>query len=141
MGGLGLRKLLASTYLVPDRICKSKANFCFHETILSICRTRSLDKLFNPESLLPPRPTISNLQWISGATHVTPADMDKLSMFSKYYDDCLFIKLTTSCSRRTRPASLQTSDRTDAGRRTCPAHRSAAKYYLLLITTSTWTSR
>ena len=40
--------------------------------------TRSLDKLFNPEALIPPRPTISNLQWISGTTYVTPADMDKL---------------------------------------------------------------
>ena len=40
--------------------------------------TRSLDKLFNPEALIPPRPTISTLQWISGTTYVTPADMDKL---------------------------------------------------------------
>lgn len=40
--------------------------------------TRSLDKLFNPEVLIPPRPTISNLAWISGTQYVTPADMDKL---------------------------------------------------------------
>ncbi|KAG8529200.1 uncharacterized protein KY384_005835 [Bacidia gigantensis] len=40
--------------------------------------TRSLDRIFNPELSVPPRPTISNLQWISGTTHVTPADMDKL---------------------------------------------------------------
>lgn len=40
--------------------------------------TRSLDKLFNPEALIPPRPTISNMQWISGTQYVTPADMDKL---------------------------------------------------------------
>lgn len=40
--------------------------------------TRSLDKLFNPEAIIPPRPTISNMQWISGTQHVTPADMDRL---------------------------------------------------------------
>ena len=38
--------------------------------------TRSLDKLFNPQTLIPPRPTISNLQWMSGTQYVTPADMD-----------------------------------------------------------------
>jgi syntaxin-binding protein 5 len=32
----------------------------------------------NPELLIPPRPTISNLQWIAGTQHVTPADMDLL---------------------------------------------------------------
>lgn len=40
--------------------------------------TRSLDKLFNPLAVIPPRPTISNLAWISGTQYVTPADMDKL---------------------------------------------------------------
>ena len=40
--------------------------------------TRSLDKLFNPEAIIPPRPTISNLQWMSGTTYVSPADMDTL---------------------------------------------------------------
>ena len=38
--------------------------------------TRSLDKLYNPQALIPPRPTISNLQWMSGTQYVTPADMD-----------------------------------------------------------------
>ena len=38
--------------------------------------TRSLDKLFNPQALIPPRPTISNLQWMSGTQYVTSADMD-----------------------------------------------------------------
>ena len=38
--------------------------------------TRSLDKLFNPQALIPPRPTISNLQWMSGTQYVTPSDMD-----------------------------------------------------------------
>ncbi|KAL6709505.1 Lethal(2) giant larvae sro7 [Coniothyrium glycines] len=36
------------------------------------------DRLLNPELLIPPRPTISNIQWISGTQHVTPADMDLL---------------------------------------------------------------
>ena len=37
------------------------------------------DTLLNPQLLIPPRPTISNLQWISGTQYVTPADMDLLS--------------------------------------------------------------
>ncbi|KAL8635851.1 MAG: hypothetical protein Q9228_006697 [Teloschistes exilis] len=40
--------------------------------------TRSLDKLLNLEALIPPRPTISNVQWMTGTLHVTPADMDAL---------------------------------------------------------------
>ncbi|PVI06925.1 hypothetical protein DM02DRAFT_513368 [Periconia macrospinosa] len=39
---------------------------------------RAQDTLMNPELLIPPRPTISNLQWISGTQHVTPEDMDLL---------------------------------------------------------------
>ncbi|SLM36526.1 WD40/YVTN repeat-like-containing domain [Lasallia pustulata] len=39
---------------------------------------RSLDKLFNVEALIPPRPTISNIQWISGTQYVSPSDMDIL---------------------------------------------------------------
>lgn len=39
---------------------------------------RSQDKIFNPEALIPPRPTISNVQWITGTQYVTPADMDTL---------------------------------------------------------------
>lgn len=40
--------------------------------------------LLNPELLIPPRPTISNIQWISGTQHVTPADMDLLSKSLKF---------------------------------------------------------
>ncbi|KAI4174500.1 MAG: hypothetical protein LQ343_002257 [Gyalolechia ehrenbergii] len=40
--------------------------------------TRSLDKLLNVEALIPPRPTISNVEWMTGTLHVTPADMDAL---------------------------------------------------------------
>lgn len=39
---------------------------------------RSKDKLYNPQGLMPPRPTISNLQWISGTQYITPSDMDIL---------------------------------------------------------------
>ncbi|KAK8222124.1 Lethal(2) giant larvae sro7 [Zalaria obscura] len=39
---------------------------------------KSQDRLFNPDALIPPRPTISNLQWISGTQYITPADMDVL---------------------------------------------------------------
>lgn len=39
----------------------------------------SLDKLFNPDALIPARPTISNMQWISGSQYITPSDMDILS--------------------------------------------------------------
>ncbi|KAL9596180.1 MAG: hypothetical protein Q9219_005966 [cf. Caloplaca sp. 3 TL-2023] len=40
--------------------------------------TRSLDKLFNVEAHIPPRPTISNMEWMTGTLHVTPADMEAL---------------------------------------------------------------
>lgn len=36
------------------------------------------DKLINPAALLPPRPTISNMQWLSGTQHVSPTDLDLL---------------------------------------------------------------
>jgi hypothetical protein len=39
---------------------------------------RSKDTIFNPELTIPPRPTISNFQWISGSQYVTPSDMDIL---------------------------------------------------------------
>ncbi|KAI9738215.1 MAG: hypothetical protein M1834_008713 [Cirrosporium novae-zelandiae] len=39
---------------------------------------QSQDQLFNEEALIPPRPTISNLQWISGTQFVSASDMDLL---------------------------------------------------------------
>ena len=39
---------------------------------------RSNDKLFNPQALIPPRPTISTVQWVTGTQYITPADMDVL---------------------------------------------------------------
>jgi len=40
--------------------------------------THSPDRLFNPQALIPPRPTISNLQWVTGTQYITPADLDIL---------------------------------------------------------------
>ena len=36
------------------------------------------DKLVNPEVAVPPRPTISNVQWLSGTQYVSPTDLDVL---------------------------------------------------------------
>ncbi|PSR75821.1 lethal giant larvae like, C-terminal-domain-containing protein [Coniella lustricola] len=36
------------------------------------------DKLVNPEAVVPPRPTISNVQWLSGTQYVSPTDLDLL---------------------------------------------------------------
>ncbi|KXJ89343.1 lethal giant larvae like, C-terminal-domain-containing protein [Microdochium bolleyi] len=36
------------------------------------------DTLINPALVLPPRPTISNVQWISGTQYVSPPDLDLL---------------------------------------------------------------
>ncbi|KAK1979652.1 lethal giant larvae like, C-terminal-domain-containing protein [Colletotrichum cereale] len=38
----------------------------------------SADVLINPELVTPPRPTISNMQWLSGTQHVSPTDLDLL---------------------------------------------------------------
>lgn len=36
------------------------------------------DKLVNPAAAVPPRPTISNMQWLSGTQYVSPTDLDVL---------------------------------------------------------------
>jgi syntaxin-binding protein 5 len=36
------------------------------------------DKMINPDAVTPPRPTISNLQWISGTQYLPPTDLDLL---------------------------------------------------------------
>lgn len=36
------------------------------------------DTLINPELSMPPRPTISSLQWVSGVQYVSPTDLDLL---------------------------------------------------------------
>ncbi|KAJ5721778.1 uncharacterized protein N7483_009712 [Penicillium malachiteum] len=38
----------------------------------------SQDRLYDPAKLLPARPTITNMQWISGTQYISPADMDIL---------------------------------------------------------------
>ncbi|KAL9057850.1 MAG: hypothetical protein Q9162_002080 [Coniocarpon cinnabarinum] len=40
--------------------------------------TESNDRIFNPEALIPPRPTISNFQWVSGTQYMTAADLNLL---------------------------------------------------------------
>lgn len=39
---------------------------------------KSQDKLYNKDAIIPPRPTISNLQWISGIQYCSPTDLDLL---------------------------------------------------------------
>ncbi|PYH93276.1 hypothetical protein BO71DRAFT_328034 [Aspergillus ellipticus CBS 707.79] len=39
---------------------------------------QSEDQLYNPQAVIPPRPTITNVQWISGTQYISPADMDIL---------------------------------------------------------------
>jgi hypothetical protein len=39
---------------------------------------QSPDTLINPKLECPPRPTISNIQWISGTQYVSPLDLDLL---------------------------------------------------------------
>nr|POF15043.1 lethal(2) giant larvae protein like sro77 [Quercus suber] len=39
---------------------------------------QSQDQLYNPQALIPPRPTISTVQWVTGTQYITPADMDIL---------------------------------------------------------------
>ncbi|KAI1826615.1 lethal giant larvae like, C-terminal-domain-containing protein [Xylaria intraflava] len=36
------------------------------------------DTLINPDLVVPPRPTISNMQWISGTQYISPTDLDLL---------------------------------------------------------------
>ncbi|KAL1884171.1 hypothetical protein VTK73DRAFT_6840 [Phialemonium thermophilum] len=38
----------------------------------------SKDTMINPELTVPPRPTISNFQWVSGTQYVSPTDLDLL---------------------------------------------------------------
>ncbi|KAJ5727547.1 hypothetical protein N7493_005367 [Penicillium malachiteum] len=40
--------------------------------------TPSQDRLYDPEKVMPARPTITNMQWISGTQYISPADMDIL---------------------------------------------------------------
>ncbi|KAL9094827.1 MAG: hypothetical protein Q9165_002776 [Trypethelium subeluteriae] len=48
------------------------------EPPITTATTKSEDRLLNPDLLIPPRPTISNMQWIAGTQYITPTDMDVL---------------------------------------------------------------
>ncbi|CAI4219613.1 unnamed protein product [Parascedosporium putredinis] len=50
----------------------------FHVWGLGDALANSADIIINPELMVPPRPTISNLQWISGTQYVSPTDLDLL---------------------------------------------------------------
>ncbi|KAF2864196.1 putative snare-dependent exocytosis protein [Piedraia hortae CBS 480.64] len=41
-------------------------------------RPKNPDKLFNVEATIPPRPTISAVQWVTGTQYLTPLDLDVL---------------------------------------------------------------
>ena len=46
--------------------------------IANIHRLKNADRIFNPDALIPARPTISNFQWVSGTQYITPSDLDIL---------------------------------------------------------------
>lgn len=46
--------------------------------VLTRHRPSPRNNLLDPQAVIPPRPTISNMQWLSGTQYVTPADMDIL---------------------------------------------------------------
>lgn len=39
---------------------------------------KSQDLLYTPNALIPPRPTISTVQWVTGTQYITPTDIDVL---------------------------------------------------------------
>jgi hypothetical protein len=82
----------------------------------------------NPDMLIPPRPTISNIQWISGTQYVTPADMDllsKLTCATACINKISVGNITNAApSRRPRPPTLKTYARSSPLRsRTSPPLR------------------
>lgn len=80
-------------------------------------RRPSDDQLFNVQAAIPPRPTITNIQWISGTQYVTPADMDILSKYTPT-PGTLHGPHLTRTSRWPRPPTIQTDPRANALRRT-----------------------
>ena len=42
------------------------------------------DALYDALKTVPPRPTISNLQWIMGTQYISPADLNLLSKHPRY---------------------------------------------------------
>ena len=93
-------------YGALEQICELRYPFC-HLRSNQVARTRSLDQLLNPEAIIPPRPTISNLQWISGTQYITPSDMD---LISEPLDSIVPIDNLTESSWWTRSPSLEAND-------------------------------
>lgn len=60
------------------KLCVAALPIFSRTYILTRPREQARDTLLNPELLIPPRPTISNMQWISGTQYVTLEDMDLL---------------------------------------------------------------
>lgn len=54
--------------------------------------------------MIPPRPTISNLQWIAGTQYTTPSDMDTLSEYSSSFHSWLLAN-TSQVGGPDRPPS------------------------------------
>lgn len=77
-------------------------------------RRQSEDQLYNPQVVMPPRPTITNIQWISGTQYVSPADMDILS--SLHSPTGLQSAANLYNSRRPRSATIQAYAGADAAR-------------------------
>ncbi len=87
--------------------------------IANPARLVSQDIIFNPALLIPPRPTISNFQWVSGTQYITPADMDILS--TCLHPLLLIIEcLTSPHSRRPRSPPFEKHTRPIPHRRSHP---------------------
>ncbi|KAI1371930.1 lethal giant larvae like, C-terminal-domain-containing protein [Hypoxylon crocopeplum] len=63
------------------------------------------DKLINPALEIPPRPTISNVQWISGTQYVSPTDLDLLIGGPKRPPSKRMISATAAMERNAGVAS------------------------------------
>jgi hypothetical protein len=81
------------------------------------------DTLYNPNTPVPARPTISNVQWISGTQYVTAADVDLLSMslYLSLLKGSLLKHHTTSW--RTRPTNVNEDDGASQRRRASSSSR------------------
>ncbi|KAI9680846.1 MAG: hypothetical protein M1817_004286 [Caeruleum heppii] len=87
IGGSNLSKALDMTRLSEASITASGDVFAWtgpsEMAMFNVWGTgrqlaKSSDMLYNPAAVIPARPTISNLQWISGTQHVSSADLDLL---------------------------------------------------------------
>ncbi|KAK3346749.1 lethal giant larvae like, C-terminal-domain-containing protein [Lasiosphaeria hispida] len=63
------------------------------------------DTLINPELAMPPRPTISNFQWISGTQYISPTDLDLLIGGPDRPPSARMIAAAAAEQRSARPAA------------------------------------